>query len=179
MKKLLGIILILTMLVSLVACNSDSNNESYQDSSDDVTVENGSDTADNQDSDTAEDADSAYLENMNAFITNFETLSTEVGKMMNGYDGSEEWYTTFVAVYQSIKDSSTSLAEVVDQAPEKYKESHAKVTIAVAAYADMMDTFGTAVDAYQEGDTATGDELMQTASELYNAATQLWSEAVA
>lgn len=173
MKKLLAIILVLTMALSLAACGGDSSVESYTESSDVDAVQTESDTVED------EDADAAYLENMSVFITNFETLSAEVGQMMNEYDGSEEWYTAFATVYQSISDASTSLAEVVADVPEEYQESHAKIAVAVAAYADMMDTFGTAVDAYQEGDDATGDELMINAAELYDAAVQLWSEAVA
>lgn len=196
MKKLLVILLSAIMVLSLAACGGgeDTKAPSAPASSSSTQAEPATKAADKPAAEaTDEPADEAtdepaaeatgdtvtdYEASMSEFITQFETLSVKIGELMEGYDGSDEWFTAFGTIYQAVSDATDVLATTVAQAPEEYQESHTKITFAVAAYVDMMDAFGTAVDAYQADDAAKGDEQMAVVQGLYEAAAQLWSESV-
>lgn len=180
MKKLLVILLSAIMVLSLVACGGgeDTKAPSAPASSSSTQAEPAAGATDEPAAEATDDTATDYETSMSEFITQFETLSVKIGELIAGYDGSDEWFTAFGTIYQAVSNATDVLATTVAQAPEEYQESHTKITFAVAAYVDMMDAFGTAVDAYQADDAAKGDEQMAVVQGLYEAAVQLWSESV-
>ncbi|MCL2070960.1 MAG: hypothetical protein FWH07_01865, partial [Oscillospiraceae bacterium] len=125
-----------------------------------------------------------YAKAMGDFAEAFEGLIEELGDLIALADEFEDeedievWANTFVLIKDSIGYCVEMLAEAMEEVPEEYVESHLNITLAVSAVYDAMTSFQDAVDAAIEGDEDAFLEGMTTFVELFEAADELWNEAV-
>lgn len=193
MKKMLVVLISTLMVMSLAACGGKSDTESASSkvappaaSSSSAPAEEKTETVpvveeENTSEDTlAEDENTpeeqAYADAMSEFIVAYEELVETTGMLLNDYDGSDEWFASFTALYQASNEAGEQL--IAANVPASYEESHISITAAVSSFSAMMDAFGQATDAYKSGDEAGGDELIEQARVLYGAAQELWEEAI-
>ena len=130
------------------------------------------------------DGEEEYVEAMEDYIAGVEEYVEALGILIEGADslGDEaeivEWCETFDTIKEDLSDAADELAAAMADVPEGYEESHAKITIAVAAICDAMTGFEDAVVAAIEGDqSAFEDGLVEFLGNM-TAADELWADAV-
>ena len=175
-SKLLMSLIAITMIITLLtACGGGSSSSSS----------GSSQQASRADADDDEDGDvSEYEALMSECIDRFKALMASLDELMgetqNTSSGEElvQWCQSYMQIKETIGEGADALAGIAEQAPEEYRESHVKVTVAAAAVYDALTGFEYAVDAaLNEDEEAFSDGLADFIGNMLGAS-QLWAEAV-
>lgn len=181
MKRFLAILVTIIMAGSLVACGektTGATNLSSTPSSVPSSTPPSSTPSSKADDSVEMTADEELFgAALGEFGSIFDIAIASVVEAMNGFDGTEEWYTGFSLMHSAFNSSVEELMTIKDQVPEVYAESYDNIVAAIKAYTNAIEAFGVGAAAYQDGETESGDAKMKEATDLATAADKMWADA--
>lgn len=115
-----------------------------------------------------------YADSMSEVYVAYDELLTSFVELVETYDGSEDWWTSFNLIQATSEELIGILKEIEPMVPETYVDSHKAFSDAVTMYKEGFDIIGSSADkATPEEQQATYDEgvaLVMEADKLYQSA---------